>query len=197
MSKSEQEKIISANHNKIIFDEFNHTYTLNGVILPSVTQVMKRLSKEYYTDINQAVIEKAGKRGTKVHQAIELYETMGVYDEQVKDYVLQYLRAKSAYKFTPIKQELMLTNGVYCGTVDMIANMNDKLVLIDLKATSKINDILVEVQLAGYKQLLSDNGIEVEDCYVLHLTNKSAKLKKIRPNETLWKELLDETYRNV
>ena len=197
MSKSEQEKIISANHNEIIFDEFNHTYTLNGVILPSVTQVMKRLSKEYYTDINQAVIEKAGKRGTKVHQAIELYETMGVYDEQVKDYVLQYLRAKSAYKFTPIKQELMLTNGIYCGTVDMIANMNDKLVLIDLKATSKINDILVEVQLAGYKQLLSDNGIEVEDCYVLHLTNKSAKLKKIRPNETLWKELLDENCRNI
>lgn len=197
MSKSEQEKIISANHNEIIFDELSHTYTLNGVVLPSVTQVMKRLSKEYYTDINQAVIEKAGKRGTKVHQAIELYETMGVYDEQVKDYVLQYLRAKSAYKFTPIKQELMLTNGIYCGTVDMIANMNDKLVLIDLKATSKINDILVEVQLAGYRQLLSDNGIEVEDCYVLHLTNKSAKLKKIRHNETLWKELLDETCRNI
>ena len=54
MSKSEQEKIIGANHNEIIFDELSHTYTLNGVVLPSVTQVMKRLSKEYYTDINQA-----------------------------------------------------------------------------------------------------------------------------------------------
>lgn len=197
MSKSEQEKIISSNHNEIMFDEVSHTYTLKGVVLPSVTQVMKKLSQDYYTDINPRVIENAGKRGTKVHQAIELYETMGVYDEQVKDYVLQYLRVKSAYKFTPLKQELMLTNGVYCGTVDMIAAMNDKLVLIDLKATSKINDILVEVQLAGYKQLLSDNGVEVEDCYVLHLTNKSAKFKKIRPNVILWKELLDENCRNI
>ena len=197
MPKSEQEKIISPNNHEIKFDEVSHAYTLNGVVLPSVTQIMKRLSQEYYTDINPQVIINAGKRGTKVHQAIELYETMGVYDEQVKDYVLQYLRVKSAYKFTPLKQELMLTNGVYCGTVDMIATMNDKLVLIDLKATSKINDILVEVQLAGYKQLLSDNGIEVEDCYVLHLTNKSAKLKKIRPNEILWKELLDETNRDI
>ena len=197
MSKSEQEKIISPNNHEIKFDEVSHAYTLNGVVLPSVTQIMKRLSQEYYTDINPQVIINAGKRGTKVHQAIELYETMGVYDEQVKDYVLQYLRVKNAYKFTPLKQELMLTNGVYCGTVDMIATLNDKLVLIDLKATSKINDILVEVQLAGYKQLLSDNHIDIEDCYVLHITNKSGKLKKITPNEILWKELLDETHRNI
>jgi hypothetical protein len=197
MSKGVKEKIISANHSEIKFDELSHVYTIKGVALPSVTQVMKRLSEEYYTDINPRVIENAGKRGTKVHQAIELYETMGIYDYEVKDYVLQYLRVKSAYKFTPIKQELMLTNGVYCGTVDMIATMNDKLVLIDLKATSKINEILVEVQLAGYKQLLLDNDINVEDCYVLHLTNKSGKLKKIIPNDNLWRELLNEVYRNI
>lgn len=197
MPKSEQEKIISPNNHEIKFDEVSHAYTFNGVALPSVTQIMKRLSQEYYTDINPQVIINAGKRGTKVHQAIELYETMGVYDDEVKDYVLQYLRVKNAYKFTPLKQELMLTNGIYCGTVDMIATLNDKLVLIDLKATSKINDILVEVQLAGYKQLLSDNHIDIEDCYVLHITNKSGKLKKITPNEILWKELLDETHWNI
>ena len=96
MPKSEQEKIIGSNNHEIKFDEVSHAYTLNGVALPSVTQIMKRLSQEYYTDINPQVIINAGKRGTKVHQAIELYETMGVYDDEVKDYVLQYLRVKNA-----------------------------------------------------------------------------------------------------
>jgi hypothetical protein len=157
--------------------------------LPSVSHIMSEMSKQYYTDINPEVLENARERGTRVHKAIEMAEQFGVYDEEVKDYVVQYLKVKSAYKFVPIAQELRITNLEYCGTVDMLAILNDELILIDLKATSKINTELVEVQMAGYVNLLTHYGIDIKTVKVLHLTAKSGKLKTITPNFNMWNQL--------
>lgn len=62
------------------FDERTHTYTLNGIPLPSVTTVMKPLSSAYYGGINEDILNTAAKRGTAVHEAIENYLKFGIDD---------------------------------------------------------------------------------------------------------------------
>lgn len=196
MSETIKSQIISKiNFKEISFDEETHKYVVGGVQLPSVTQIMKKLTENYYTDISPAVLKKAAERGTQVHQMLEMYETFGAVFGENLDHLLQYQRLKKVYRFVPIIQEVPLTNGIYCGTVDMLATLDDQLILVDVKATSKINDILLEVQLAGYLQLLNDNGIEVKNAYVLHLTKNAGKFKKINPNFMLWNELLNEVTR--
>ena len=176
------------------FIESSHTYLYRGVIIPSVTQLMKRSSEAHYKGISEQRLAIAANRGTRVHQAIYEYETLGLMttDEEVKPYLTEYIIAKSRYGFKPLCQEFALTNGIYAGTLDMLAEFKGKQVIIDLKATSVLNKSLAEIQLAGYVELCEYNGIGVNDTYILHLTKDKHKLHKITPNFTEWNRLVEE-----
>jgi hypothetical protein len=58
------------NKPKLQFDAAGHTYTLNGLVLPSVTQVLGILARDY-SDVPREVMEAAGRRGTRVHEMLE------------------------------------------------------------------------------------------------------------------------------
>lgn len=170
------------------FIESSHTYLYRGVIIPSVTQLMKRSSEEHYQGISEQRLAIAANRGTRVHQAIHDYETFDLMttDEEVKPYLTEYIIAKSRYGFKPLCQEFALTNGVYAGTLDMLAELDGRQVIIDLKATSVLNKLLGQIQLAGYDKLCKHNGIGVDDHYILHLTKNSNKLHRLKPNFEVW-----------
>jgi len=174
----------------IEFIESTHTYLINGVIAPSVTQIMTPMSNGYYADIPQFVMEKAADRGTRVHKAIYELETNNTQpDDELRPYVSNYLIQKKLKGFQPIRQEFMLTEGTFCGTLDMLAEMDKEHVIIDLKVTSKFNKELAEVQLAGYVELCEKNNIQVGRTYILHITKDSAKMHKVEPNYERWEEL--------
>ena len=44
---------------ELTFDPEKHIYRLDGLIIPSVTQVMKPLSDEKYKDVDQEVLDTA------------------------------------------------------------------------------------------------------------------------------------------
>lgn len=190
MFKEINNEVFHQNYPKIIFDETVHRYTVGGEILPSVSEIMRPLSEQYYADIPASVMEKARDRGTQVHKSVEMFEVFGVMptSKEIIPYVLGYKMAKSLEKFQPIASEIMLTNGEFCGTLDMIA-MRDVMVIIDLKATSKINYELIEVQLAGYLELCLANFKPIEKCFVLHLKPNTYKFTEIIPNYDLWNTL--------
>ena len=176
------------------FIESSHTYLYRGVIIPSVTQLMKRSSEEHYQGISEQRLAIAANRGTRVHQAIHDYETLDLMtiDEEVKPYLTEYIIAKSRYKFQPLAQEFMLTSGFFAGTLDMLAEFKGMQVIIDLKATSVLNKSLAEIQLAGYVELCEYNGIGVQDTYILHLSKDKHKLHRIKPNFSEWTRLVEE-----
>ena len=184
---------LKPNHD-LEFIESSHTYLYRGVIIPSVTQLMKRLSEEHYRGISEQRLAIAANRGTRVHQAIYEFETLGLMttDEEVKPYLTEYIIAKSRYGFKPLCQEFALTNGIYAGTLDMLAELDGRQVIVDLKATSVLNKLLGQIQLAGYVELCEYNGIGVNDTYILHLTKDKHKLHKITPNFTEWTRLVEE-----
>ena len=184
---------------KLEYIDSTHTYLYDGIIIPSVTQIMKKSSEDYYSNISESRLNIAADRGTRVHKAIHEFEVVGVVtnDEEVRPYLTEYIVAKSRYKFKPLHQEFMLTNGEFAGTLDMLAIMDGKLVLIDLKATYKLNQSLAEIQLAGYVELLERNGISVNGTYILHLMKDKNKLYDITPNYYEWERLKNENLRTM
>ena len=178
---------------EIEFIEESHTYLVDGMIVPSVTQIMKPLSDQYYGATSPEVLQNAARRGTEVHKAIYDLEQTGMAQEgNASPYVQNYLVAKKLKGFKPLMQEFQLTDGVFCGTLDMLAELNGQQVIIDLKCTSQLNKELAEVQLAGYQELCEKNGIGVDATYILHLKRDTYKLYKIYPNIQKWTELKKE-----
>ena len=57
----------------IQFHEASHTYTLDGVDLPSVTHICRFLAYDYKSD-KPWLAEAAARRGTAVHEACALID---------------------------------------------------------------------------------------------------------------------------
>lgn len=183
---------------QIEFIEQTHTYLVDGVIVPSVTQIMKQMSEAYYSGINEDVMKEAAARGTRVHKAIYDYEQLNaVIVDDAMPYFKNYLVAKQLKNFEPLMQEFALTEGTFAGTVDMLAEMGGQQVIIDLKVTSKFNKELAEVQLAGYVELCEKNGIGISATYILHIKKDTFKLHKVTPNFGKWIELKNKYYESL
>ena len=56
------------------FDAAAHRYTLNGVILPSVTQIISAVGLYEYDYVSAETLAVAAERGRYVHEMIEMYE---------------------------------------------------------------------------------------------------------------------------
>lgn len=177
----------------IEFLEDTHTYLVNGVIVPSVSDIMTPLAKEYYKEVNEEILERACDRGSAIHKAIENIDLGQEYEieEKWKDYVLQYKKFLALRKPKVIKVEQQLTNGDFCGTIDRIYEIEGEIWEVDIKTSAKINDMLVNVQQGGYKKLCRHNKIKVDKYGVLHLTKTGFKLVEITPREDIFNALFD------
>lgn len=182
--------------NELTFDKETHTYFLGNKILPSVSEIMKPLTNGMYSKIPSYILDKAKKRGTGVHEAVENYILFDVISEEYQGYVEQFIRFMDKHGFKAHRTELMLSDGNYAGTIDLVLETNEnELILVDTKTTNKIHYELIEVQLSGYKALLKKNGYNVKRCYVIQLKENDFVFEEITPNNKKWRELYNE-YKN-
>lgn len=65
---------------ELTFEEERHLYYLNGLEVPSVTTLMKPLSSDFYSTVDPEILNKAAKRGTAIHNAVENYAKFGIED---------------------------------------------------------------------------------------------------------------------
>lgn len=174
--------------NKLVFNESKHQYSVNGLVLPSVTQILKPLSSEIYDLIDSHVLEKAAAKGTSVHYATELFDLYGIeeIDEENRGYLEAYKRFKKENNVLLVEVEKQLFHPTlyYAGTIDRIVKINNKRVLLDIKTTEKTHKELVSVQVSAYQELAYRNGIEVDDLAVLKL-NKDGTYQFIYLNNNL------------
>lgn len=182
--------------NNIEFDEKTHIYKVNGKELPSVTTITGILSSIEYKDIDKAILERAAKKGSAVHKAIEDYTNWNDYELEIEyePFMQQFLKALEKEKFELIRAEFKLTDGEICGTIDNMSQLGDKRIIIDYKTTSTIHKKLLEAQFGGYKRLCEANHINIDEWYGLFLTKKGYKFLKIEPNVEIFnkcKEIYD------
>lgn len=155
------------------FDEESHVYLLNGVQIPSVTQLMKPLTEKDYQDIPQWRLDKAADKGTAVHEGIEIWLQYGIDD--VPDEYSGYLDAFKKW-WTDSKAELIDTEvrvyhktKKYAGTCDLLCKLDGKITLVDYKTSVKVKKKSGGVQLEGYVQALASQGIVIEQKAILHI----------------------------
>lgn len=177
---------------KIRLDKDTHIYTVDGRQLPSVSAIMRPLSEDHYKDVPNKYMLVAQQRGIEIHDAIETYLMFDIMPTVWEDYLKSFKAWMDYTGFELIKTEMMLTNGVYCGTIDLYGRLHGRYVLVDIKTTSTKNTKLLEVQLQAYKDLLVANGYQVDDLYYLGLFKTGYDFSMITGNVEKWRELLSE-----
>ena len=187
------------------FDEENHIYLKDGVILKSVTQILKELFPLKYDGIPENILYEKARYGTELHKFIEIiekrkpkrplayikkYYNPNIYQiESLKD----YLEIKKKYNIEITDSEKMVVyKDIYCGTLDLKGTVNDKKAIIDIKTTYDLDELYVSWQNSLYEMASEP----VDELYCMWLPKghlgKLVKLERI--NEKDLKMLIGEEY---
>lgn len=156
----------------VIFNETEHTYTLNGKKLGGVTAIVKWLFPGTYTDIPEAVLMKAAAHGSLIHSKCELYDTCGLGNDLPE--VQEYIRLKNENSLVTEANEYLVDDGKdIASSIDVVfaKGEDDCYPLADIKTTSKIHVDNVTLQLSIYAYLfeLCNKGKKAGKLYVIWL----------------------------
>ena len=142
----------------IEFDSEKHIYTVNGVKMPSVSELIEPITAKHYGSINKEMLEMAALRGTIVHEACEDidYDLEVEVSEEYAGYVEAYVKWLTDYKPEMLGIELMLYCDAYkfCGTVDRWCVIDGEECVVDIKTTTsptKANYIAGCLQTRAYQ----------------------------------------------
>jgi hypothetical protein len=180
------------------FDEDTHTYLVDGVIVPSVTQIVKKQFGKMYENVPPAVLKRASERGLAVHEAIETYCKTG---EKVEMEELNgFIRLVEQNKITVLANEVPVLfvkeRPLFAGRLDMYiekqgANDGD-FAIADIKTTYRLDNSYLGYQLNLYRVAFEQSyKMDITKLYGMHLRDKTAKLVEIPINDFLVREVLE------
>jgi hypothetical protein len=141
----------------LTFDKERHAYAVDGVPVPSVTQVLAPLYD--YSRVNRDVLAAKAELGTAVHAACELDDAGDLDEASVHELVRPYLDGYRAFKRDvvagAIATELRVHHPLlrYAGTLDLLTEFRGESWLIDWKTPLSINPA-VALQTVAYAQAL-------------------------------------------
>lgn len=173
-----------------------HTYLVDGVIVPSITQILKIKFGNKYAGIDKDILQRAADKGTEVHEAIEKLCKTGEVEE-LKE-VKNFMFLQKQYKFEVLDNEVPIIlfrndEPIAAGRLDLVLKIDDKVGGGDIKRTSTLDKEYLAYQLnlyrIGYRQCY---GIEWEFLKGFHLREDVRKFVNIPVNENLaWKLVND------
>jgi len=151
----------------LTFDAEKHEYRLDGVRLPSVTQIIADAglygNTSYFTDYSRD-------RGSFVHQIIEWHLSQELDEATIDPVLMPYFEAwkrfeaESSYVSDSCEEQLASSRYRYAGTIDHIGHLNGYFCIIDVKSGAPTP--ATGIQLAGYENLLKVKGAKR---FALHL----------------------------
>lgn len=164
---------------EIIFDDKLHQYTVDGVVIPSVTQIIKAAGLYDFSMVDPDVLEYKRNLGTQVHAATELddQDNLGGYDPVIEGYLSAWrkFKAETGFRVTHIEERLFHKKYHYAGTLDRLGKFGDRGVLIDIK-TGAIDLSTVGPQTAAYAEAWGFHGKR----YALQLLDGKYKLTECK-----------------
>lgn len=168
----------------VIFNEAEHTYTLNGKKLSGVTAIVKWLFPDTYTDIPESVLMKAAAHGSLIHSKCELYDTCGLGDDLPE--VQEYIRLKAENSLITEANEYLVDDGKdIASSIDVVFSKGEDgcYPLADIKTTSKIHVDNVTLQLSIYAYLfeLCNKGKKAGKLYVIWLPKEKYGKAELMP----------------
>ena len=181
---------------KYYYDEENHKYYVNGEEKPSVTDIANPISFERLNALQQSLLDRARQRGARCHELFEEYLICGELDIDTIEteyipYVQQFVLWAKTYKPKVLFTEKIMFGNEFCGTCDLICEIDGRIVLVDYKVTSVADKKSLSVQLEGYYRLCQLYGINIEDTCYLHIKKDGYVFKPIKRNVE-WFDILLE-----
>ena len=173
-----------------------HQYLVDGEIVPSVTQIIKKAFGNMYDGVSKEVLQRAANKGSEMHSVIELYETEGKESDIPE--LRNYKFLKKHYKWEVLKSEIpiILFKGdepIAAGRLDQLIKIDDKKGINDLKRTSVFNKEYVALQTNLYKKGYEQSYDEKLDFVSgLHLRDNTRKFYKLPVNEQYTMEVIEK-----
>ena len=155
---------------EFLFDEATHTYTLDGVVIPSVTEICAPITCGKYPPVG--VVQQAAARGTRVHELCALYD-MDALPDEIEAELVGYVKAWAAFcrDYKPVWRhiELPLYGEIdpgqpFAGTLDRIGEIDGRTRVVDIKTAASLDrpaKVALCEQITGYEWLADVNDIDV------------------------------------
>ncbi|MBQ6547293.1 MAG: hypothetical protein IJL74_04790 [Bacilli bacterium] len=176
-----------------------HQYLVDGVCVPSITQILKIKFGNKYQGISTQILDSASKKGTEVHEAIEKLCKTG----EIEDFkeVKNFLFLQKHYEFEVLDNEVPIIlfnqNGdpISAGRLDLVLKIEDEIGGADIKRTSTLDKEYLTYQLnlyrIGYKQ---SYGTEWKFLKGIHLREDKRKFIDIPINEEIAWKIIEEYF---
>ena len=146
---NEYEAWTIAGHDLEYFDD-SHTYLVDAVIVPSITQILKIRFGKKYQSVDDATLQRASEAGTAVHEAIERYCKDGTESDFKEVRNFKFLQKQ--YKFNVLENEVPVIlfkddEPVCAGRLDLVLDIDGQTILGDIKRTSTLDKEYLSYQL--------------------------------------------------
>lgn len=189
-----------------------HTYLVNGIEVPSITQIIHKLPefKNMYKNVSRETLNKASSKGTAMHLAIQEYCEW--FKESYIPELQGFKTLQRIYKFDVLENEKPLLlfdnegNPIACGRMDLLIEIEDKLregqeyptqdlAIADLKRMSSLNKEYLTWQLNLYRKAYEqDTGNKVKKLFGIRLKNadyQMVPIKKVKIDLDYIKKLIE------
>jgi len=169
----------------LVLDRSTHTYTDNGIVLPSVTQCLKAAGFFNYGQVNKEILERAAKFGSAVHKACALEDrnNLGECDVALLPYLDGWRNFKQLCGLDFIHIEKSLSSKMYgfAGTPDRLFSKDHKVgYVVDIKTGQYEN--WHSVQCVGYELLFREcRKFKQYEHWIIYLNPKFKEGFKIEP----------------
>ena len=165
------------------FDKEKHTYTHNDVIYTSVTQLLSKhgLSANY-KGIDPKILEEAKKFGNEIHE--ELEHLIKGTSKDVSQTALDGFKLLGNIILMASEMMVYSELDTLSGTIDIMAYIDNKLTILDIKTTYAFHELSVRWQLSLYAYLYYKQygtRIDLMKCLWYDKKNDNWFLKDIEP----------------
>lgn len=175
----------------VIFNETDHTYTVDGNPVPSITQLVAPLGVDFddMDELTERMVDGAADRGTTMHAYLAHRLSGGEPEDfelpdQYMDYAESVELFLSEHTITPWLIEEPLGCADYAGTPDLVCDFDGKPSILDYKFVSTIAKTKVGAQLQGYMRLCAANHLFVDNLYAVQFLRDGYRLYPVDAETT-------------
>lgn len=178
------------------FDD-GHIYLVDGIVVPSITQILNVRFGAAYANVPPDVLKRAAERGTMIHAQIENFIKTG----EANEFSLPFSQCLETCGLHPIDCEIPVIlhengNPVAAGRLDLLLGREGKMGIADIKTTKKLNTDYLFYQLNLYRiAFMQSYNSPIEFLGGVHL-RESAKYAEIEINENKALEIVTEWRKN-
>ena len=184
----------------VAFNQEAHTYHLGDKELKGVTGMLSAmLFKDKYAGISEDVLAKAAAYGSGVHEAVELWHTLGIEDGSDELGVYKALVEMNGLTFEA-SEYLVSDNETIASSIDLVfTDKNGEIVLADIKTTyGGLDKEYLSWQLSTYAYLFEKQnpGLTVDSLLGVWLRHDQGKVEPIQRRSPAEIEQLIYEYAN-